>query len=116
MTEKAMRLHPYYPDWYLFNLEYSYYYLGEHEKAVEIGKHHINLVENRGAGDTFWQHPILAQNYLRLGQEKEARFHAQEVVRINPKFSLEYFAETLPYKNKVDKEFLIDALTKAGLK
>jgi adenylate cyclase len=115
VTEKAMRLHPYYPDWYLFNLEYSYYYLGEHEKAIEITKHHINMVENRGAGDTFWQHLILAQNYVRLGQEKEARFHAQEGLRLNPEYTFEWERTGSFYKDPALIEQQIDDLRKAGL-
>ena len=76
VSEKAIRLHPYYPDWYLYNLEYSYYYLGQHEKAIALAKKHIKLIENRGGTDTFWQHLILAQNYIRSDQDKEARYHA----------------------------------------
>jgi adenylate cyclase len=45
MTEKAIRLHPYYPDWYLYSLEYSYYYLGQYEKAIDIAKKHIKLID-----------------------------------------------------------------------
>jgi len=38
------------------------------------------------------------------------------VLRIQPKFSLERLAKTVPYKNKADRDRVIDALRKAGLK
>jgi hypothetical protein len=39
-----------------------------------------------------------------------------EVLRINHKFSLEKFAKGARYKNQGDRERLIGALRKAGLK
>ena len=50
------------------------------------------------------------------GQEQEARAAAAEVLKINPKFSLEQYAKTLYFKNQADKERTIEALRKAGLK
>mgnify|MGYP000070507695 CR=1 FL=1 len=50
------------------------------------------------------------------GREEEARAEADEVLRIGPKFSLEYWAKTIPYKNQADKDRLIGTLRKAGLK
>jgi adenylate cyclase len=51
-----------------------------------------------------------------MGREKEARAVAEEVLRINPKFSLDYYAKTLPYKDQSEKDKIIDAMRKAGLK
>ena len=115
MTEKAIRLHPYYPDWYLYNLEYSYYYLEQYEKAIEIAKKHLKLIENRGGTDTFWQHLILAQNYIRLGQEKEARYHATEALKKNPEYTFKWEREGSMYKDPALIEQQIEDLRKAGL-
>jgi tetratricopeptide (TPR) repeat protein len=115
MTEKAIRLHPYYPDWYLYSLEYSYYYLGQHEKAIAIAKKHIKLIENQGGTDTFWQHLILAQNYIRLGQDKEARHHAAEALRQNPEYTFKWERESSLYKDPALIEQQIEDLRKAGL-
>jgi len=46
----------------------------------------------------------------------EARAQAKEIMRLNPKFSVERFARTDPQKNQVVKKRYIDALRKAGLK
>jgi len=115
MTEKAIRLHPYYPDWYLYNLEYSYYYLGQHEKAIDLAKKHLKLIESRGGTDTFWQHLILAQNYIRLGQDKEARYHATEALKKNPEYTFKWEREGSMYKDPALIEQQIEDLRKAGL-
>lgn len=115
MTKKAIRLHPYYPDWYLYNLEYSYYYLGQHEKAIAVAKKHLKLIESRGGTDTFWQHLILAQNYIRLGQEKEARYHAAEGLRQNPEYTFKWERKGSMYKDAALIEQQIEDLRKAGL-
>jgi len=115
MTEKAIRLHPYYPDWYLYNLEYDYYYLGQHEKTIALAKKHLKLIESRGGTDTFWQHLILAQNYIRLGKEKEARYHAAEGLRVNPKYTFKWEREGSMYRDPALIEQQIDDLRKAGL-
>ena len=115
MTEKAIRLHPYYPDWYLYSLEYSYYYLGQYEKAIEFAKKHLKLIENRGGTDTFWQHLILAQNYIRLGQDKDARYHSAEALKKNPEYTFKWEREGSMYKDPALIEQQIEDLRKAGL-
>jgi tetratricopeptide (TPR) repeat protein len=59
---------------------------------------------------------FLAAAYSRAGRNEEARIEAAEVLRINPKFSLEKFAKSLTYKNQEDVERTVSALRKAGLK
>jgi hypothetical protein len=50
------------------------------------------------------------------GRNEDARTAAEEVLRIAPKFSVDFFSKTLTYKNQTDKETFISALRKAGLK
>ncbi|UCE55552.1 MAG: hypothetical protein JSV31_08940 [Desulfobacterales bacterium] len=56
----------------------------------------------------------LASSYSMGGRAKKVRAAAAEVIRIAPKFSVEY-VKTLPFKNIADRELLIDDLRKAGL-
>ena len=42
----------------------------------------------------------LAATYSLLGRDEEARAEAEEVLRINPRFSLESFAKISPQKNQ----------------
>ncbi len=58
----------------------------------------------------------MAAVYSLAGQDEKARIEAAEVLRINPKFSLEKFAQNVTYKNQEDKERLIGALRQVGLK
>jgi adenylate cyclase len=61
-------------------------------------------------------HVGLAATYSLMGREKEAHAEAAEVLRINPKFSLDYYAKIVAYKDQSQTDKLVDALRKAGLK
>ena len=61
-------------------------------------------------------HISLAATYNMMGREKEAHAEAAEVLRINPKYSLDSFAKSLTYKDQSQKDKVINALRKAGLK
>jgi hypothetical protein len=61
-------------------------------------------------------HLTLATVYSELGQATEARAEAVEVLRINPKFSLEVHKQRMPIKDPAVLEQHIAALWKAGLK
>jgi len=61
-------------------------------------------------------HIGLAATYSSLGREQEARAEAAEVLRLNPKFSLDDAVKIIPMKNKADLDQFINALRKAGLK
>jgi hypothetical protein len=47
---------------------------------------------------------------------REARSAAQEVQRVNPKFSVAVWAKTMPYRNRERLARFSDTLRKAGLK
>jgi hypothetical protein len=51
-----------------------------------------------------------------MGREKDARAEAAEVLRVNPKFSLNSLAKMLPYKDRSQTDKIVNALRKAGLK
>jgi hypothetical protein len=51
-----------------------------------------------------------------MGREKEAHAEAAEVLRINPKFSMDSFAKIVTNKDQSQTDRLINALRKAGLK
>ena len=111
LLKKAIRLNPIPPNWYLFTLGDSYRMTGQYEEAVAAYKRVLHPIP-----DDVFTHTGLAATYILLGQEEEARAAAAEVLRLDPKFSLENFAKTLPYKNQGDASLLVDALRKAGLK
>ena len=82
--EKAMKLNPYYPYYYLFYLGHAHYLLNENEKAVEL----MNRVVTRAP----YFLPVrrhLAVLYAEKGMLEEAREHTKEVLRIFPGASIE---------------------------
>ena len=62
------------------------------------------------------EHLMLAAVYSELGQTAEARKEAAEVLRLNPKFSLEVHKQRMPIKDPAVLKRHIAALRKAGLK
>jgi hypothetical protein len=51
-----------------------------------------------------------------MHREKEALAEAAEVLRIDPKFSVDNLAKVLSYKDQSVNHRMVDALHKAGLK
>ncbi len=51
-----------------------------------------------------------------MGREKEARAEVAEVLRVNPKFTLDSLGKMLPYKDQSETDKVANALRKAGLK
>jgi tetratricopeptide (TPR) repeat protein len=60
-------------------------------------------------------HAALAGVYIEMGREEEARAAAAEVLRINPKFSLEWYGKRVLLKDRTIVNAYIEALRKAGL-
>jgi adenylate cyclase len=90
----------------------SYYSVaGQFEESVSA--HKQALLRNP---DSYLPHMNLAVTYIALGREKEARSEASEVLRLNPKFSVDALAKTWNLKNPSVLNGYIARLSKAGLK
>jgi tetratricopeptide (TPR) repeat protein len=111
LFEKAIRVNPFGPTWYFLNFGHSYRLTGQYQEAITQFKRALRIEPNN-----IMAHISLAGTYSLLGSDEEAHAEAEEVLRINPKFSLEYFAKTLPLKNQAQIDRYIEALRKAGLK
>jgi adenylate cyclase len=57
----------------------------------------------------------LAASYCFINQTEEAHKAVEEVLRIDPNFSLEYYAKMMPYKCQETGDKFVEALRKAGL-
>jgi adenylate cyclase len=111
LFQKAIRLNPFGPIWVNQNLGNALQMTERFEEAVSAYKKVIQRAPNY-----IWGHLMLAATYSKMGREKEARAEAAEVLRINPKFSLDFLAKTTVYKEQSVRENLLNALRKAGLK
>jgi adenylate cyclase len=111
VIKKAIRLNPFAPSVYLFNLGTCYLLLGQYGEAIaECKKATVREPDNLLAQVT------LTEAYALSGRDEEAHTTVSEVLRIDPKFSLENYSKTLMYKNRADSDRLVEALRKAGLK
>jgi len=111
LFEKAIRLNPFGPSRYFMGYGHALRYVGRFQEAVSAYKKAIKREPNN-----FPAHLLLAATYSMMGLEKEAQSEAEEVLRLNPKYSVDYFAKISPYKDQTETDKIMDALRKAGLK
>jgi adenylate cyclase len=111
MYQKAIRLNPNAAAVTFVYLGFALADTGRFEEAISLLKRGIQR-----APDYIIAHIGLVITYSSMGREKEARAEAEEVLRIDPKFSLDYFAKTVPLKDQSQIDKGVNALRKAGLK
>jgi adenylate cyclase len=109
--QRAIRLNPFAPGWYHLNFGAALRNTGRFEEAVSAYKKSLQL-----SPDSISAHISLAATYSMMGREKEAHAEAVEVLKINPKFSLDLYAKRLPFKDQSETDKVANALQKAGLK
>ena len=109
--KSAIRLNPKPPNTYLRHYAVALRDIEQYEEATTQLK---NAIEREPRD--IMSYIVLTSTYSMAGREKEARVAANEVLRINPKFSLEQFGKIHPYKDPATKDRYIDSLRKAGLK
>jgi adenylate cyclase len=109
--EKAIRLNPIPPSWYLHNLGLAYFRIGRYEEGIKTCEEAV-----RQEPESLYARLELAAVYSLSGQDEKARAEANEVLRMHPKFSLEEFGKRFTAKSQEGKERYLGALRKAGLK
>ena len=110
MCKKAIRLEPFAPGLYYANLGMAFFQNGNDcEEAVKACEKALKLAPE-GMIIHIWATTV----FSACGREKEGRKTAKELLRINPKFSVEAYAKRLP-QNQKDKDRIVEALRKAGL-
>jgi len=109
--KKAIRLNPISPNNHLWSLGLSYAYTGQYDKAITWCEKAVLLEP-----DDLLARTMMTVVYSLSGQDDKARDEADEVLRIQPKFTLDIFKKKLTYKRDVDRELFLSSLRKAGLK
>jgi adenylate cyclase len=111
ILKKAIRLNPI-PDSIVFYFLGTAYFLnGQHKEAITALKKAIHLQPKN-----LFAHIMLAATYASSGHKDEAYAEAAEVLKINPGFSLDYWAKMPTFKNQDDKDRVVEGLRRAGLK
>ena len=116
LVEKAMRLHPYYPAYYLSWLGGGYLMTGRYEDALTVYKQLLDRSQ-KGEFPAVDAHLYLVELYTEMGREDEARAHAAEIFKIEPGFSLKRIRSinSFDYQDPALLERRLKVLRKAGL-
>ncbi len=106
---KAMRLSPYYPDWYRWTLGRAHRLAGRYEEAEAA------LTTSEGSAESVMPRVELAATYSEMGRLSEARAEAADILKIDPKFSVLAWTKAPPYQDPARTRREIDILRRAGL-
>jgi adenylate cyclase len=109
--KKSIRLNPIPPSNVFWSLGLSYAYIEQYDEAIKWCEKAVHQEPNDLLGRV-----MMAAVYSLSGHDEKARIEADEVLRIQPKFTLEKFKKKATYKKETDREKLLGALRKAGLK
>lgn len=104
--QRAIRLNPNCPDWYWWQLGFTYFHLGRYEDALE------SLEQMTSPGQA---RRLLAAVYAHLGRLDEARFAAEGFLQANPTFSIKEWAKFEPYSDPNELQRFVDGMRNAGL-
>jgi tetratricopeptide (TPR) repeat protein len=89
--------------------------LGRNEEALPVFKKFLDFCRKSQSPLEFIAHMNLAAVNIELGRKEEARKHASEVLRLNPKFTLKWIRRADYFKDPAHLEQRLEPLRKAGL-
>ncbi|KAB2914150.1 MAG: tetratricopeptide repeat protein [Hyphomicrobiaceae bacterium] len=108
-VRKAMRLNPHYPFNFNFHLGQAYFVLHRYDDAIKAFQ--AGIAKNPGAERL---HVWLAAALAHAGRIEDAKWEVEQVLMLNPNFSLAAIAKVFPFKNKTDADHFLGGLRKAG--
>ena len=103
-----MRLDRLYPFYFEYHLGRSYQLMQQYDEAISTMKKTLARKP-----DFIPAHFQLALIYSELGRTDEARAEVAEILRINPRATVEGWAQRQPYKDQARLERDLEALHKA---
>jgi adenylate cyclase len=102
--QKAIRLNPFSSTGFFLHYGHAFLGAGRLEEAVSAYKKSIQLSPNN-----IFAHIRLAATYSMMGREKEAHAEAAEILRLNPKFSMDSWAKRQNYKDPSETDKIANA-------
>jgi predicted Zn-dependent protease len=109
--ETALRLNPLRPLTYVNNLAWSCLGNKQYKKAILLWN---EIIERNP--DSLFGFQGLTAAYELSGNREKARWAADNVMRLNPEFSIAIEEKMLPYKDEAFTKRFFDAWRSAGLK
>jgi adenylate cyclase len=109
--QRAIRLNPIPPTMYLWSIGLSYAFTGQYDEAIAWCEKAVRQEPN-----DLLARMIMTAVYSFSGRDEKARAEAAELLKIQPKFSVEQLEKKLTYKREEDRDRVLGALRKAGLK
>ncbi len=110
LIEKAMRLNPFYPFYYLHYIGIACLAMRRLDQAATALRRGVSRNP-----DALWPHVFLASCYGHRAEHEEAARALEQILRLKVDFSAADLDLMLPYKDKSDVAYLLDGLRKAGL-
>src|SRR5262249_45813691 len=111
LIQAHVRLDPFYPPLALCVLGMAHYMLKQYSQALAVLRNFVSHAPNMRPA-----HLWLAATYAQLGQVKEARSEADEVLRLQPDYTIAGTSKKfIAFKHTRDEEHFLDGMRKAGL-
>jgi len=111
-NKKAMRLNPYYGNWYTGILASSYSMAGEYEKAITEYKKYIERAKSEDSQITYVYY---IHSLVGIGEIERATDMANEQLKVDPNFSLKKWQKSRFYRDRKDLDRILISARKAGL-
>lgn len=105
--QRALRLNPRPPDWYLWNLGIANYFAGRYEDAIAmLEKASSKNIEAR---------LYLVGSYIRSDRKSDAKLQANEIFQREPSFHVARYIDRIAFANPSDEQAFAKDLLAAGL-
>ncbi len=106
-VRKAMRLNPFYPDWY-WNIMGRCWHVAERFAEAVDAFERIEM-------PPFWVNAYLAACNQQLGRIDRAKLHRDRALEQYPEFRISKYSRLFPYQSAVVRERFLETLRAAGL-
>lgn len=109
-VEKAMRQNPFHPAWYEWIAGFVYAVAGDNDRAIIESKKALAVYKTSAS-----IRRVLIAAHGQLGQWKEAKRYASEIVGHNPQFRLSTHMRNSPFQDPAEREHFWSLFRQAGL-
>jgi tetratricopeptide (TPR) repeat protein len=110
LLKRAFRLNPIPPPYFYDILSMAHRNNGNYREAIKLAEK--SLIDNPNQLSAYL---TLASLYSLSNRAEDARKTVEEILILNPNFSLENYAKTIPYKRQETADAFVEALRRAGL-